>query len=743
MGLLTSEVISVVGLVGVSTYLIVAGGRQQLVQQAKSELAVTEIQYNIKINQMGFGFRGQSDNTAIVEATQLHANSIPLSSDLSQQVRTILQNEIQARDIEYATLVGRDLKIIVNANTDRSGDTFNPNNLVRRVLAQGIQIKTSEYVPATELTREGAPTKPTDPYVLIRYTVTPVQDPDTAAVIGALISGDVVNGKQAIAQDTVEALSGGYSALYLQTPSEDIVPIISFASAGEQSPNQVSTTRQNPVGVEETLLQAAIDASGETVTGRQQLGDKTYTMAAQAILNHDGDPVAVMVRGTSESALNALLGNNLLTQGVITLIAIAADIGLAVLLSLVLIRPIKRLQATARQYANGDLQQRAKIFAQDEVGQLTETFNQMASRLEQKNEMLEQQTLAQAALNTQLKAEVEERHRVDLELRKSEVQLRQKARMLEKTLNELKLAQVHMIQTEKMSGLGQLVAGVAHEINNPVSFIKGNLSHACDYIEGLLGLIKLYQHHFPNPPPEIQEEVEDLELDFLSEDLPKLLDSMRVGTRRIQEIVSSLRTFSRMDEAEFKAVDIHAGIDSTLLILQHRLKDQPEYPAIQVIKKYEELPLVECYASQLNQVFMNILANAIDALEEISLRRTFQINEDNPSQISISTTVLPSGWVEIAISDNGPGIPKSIQSSIFNPFFTTKPAGKGTGLGMSISHQIITERHGGHLKCVSVVGKGTQFIIQIPSQRRVQASALARGTGIEAQGKLPKPTGDL
>ncbi len=289
-----------------------------------------------------------------------------------------------------------------------------------------------------------------------------------------------------------------------------------------------------------------------------------------------------------------------------------------------------------------------------------------------------------------------------------------KARELEQTLQKLTSAQSQLVQGEKMSSLGQLVAGVAHEINNPVNFIYGNLSHANDYTQDLLNLIELYQKHYPDPVPEIQEEVEKIELDFLLEDLPKLLSSMKVGADRIQQIVASLRTFSRMDEAEMKAVNIHDGIDSTLMILQHRLKAKHNQPEIPLIKQYADLPLVECYAGQLNQVFMNVLSNALDALEERDLRRSADEMRQNPSTISITTEMPKPDRVIIRIADNGAGMPESVRNRLFDPFFTTKPVGKGTGMGLSISYQIVTDRHGGSLECTSSPGNGAEFAIEIP-----------------------------
>ncbi len=289
---------------------------------------------------------------------------------------------------------------------------------------------------------------------------------------------------------------------------------------------------------------------------------------------------------------------------------------------------------------------------------------------------------------------------------------------LDATLKRLQQTQMQMVQQEKLSSLGQLVAGVAHEINNPVSFIHGNLSHSQDYVRSLLALVRLYRRVYPNPPSEIETEIEDMDLEFLSTDLPKMLNSMTIGTDRIREIVLSLRNFSRKDEAACKSVDVHEGIDSTLLILQHRLKATHKRPAIEVIRDYDELPMIECYPSQLNQVFMNIFANAIDAVEETNAGRDYEEIEAEPNRITVRTSVVGEEWVKVAIADNGPGIPKRVRDRIFDPFFTTKPAGKGTGLGMSISYQIIAQHHQGKLLCFSEPNQGTEFTIQIPLQQQ-------------------------
>ncbi|MEG4996136.1 PAS domain S-box protein [Microcoleus sp. B4-D4] len=306
------------------------------------------------------------------------------------------------------------------------------------------------------------------------------------------------------------------------------------------------------------------------------------------------------------------------------------------------------------------------------------------------------------------------------ERKQAEAALRQAKEEAEVALKTLQQTQAQLIQAEKMSGLGQLVAGVAHEINNPVNFIYGNLSHTADYTQNLLKLIQVYQQTYPITT-HIQEKIEEFELDFISEDLPKILTSMKVGADRIRQIVLSLRNFSRLDEAEKKPVDIHEGIDSTLMILQNRLKAKPDRPTIEIVKDYGDLPLVECYAGQLNQVFMNILANAIDALENYNNQRSAKDIQKNPSRITIRTKLVRketgpghSQNVVIQIQDNGPGITETVIKQVFNPFFSTKPTGKGTGLGLSISYQIVVDKHGGSIQCFSQPYEGAEFRIEIP-----------------------------
>ncbi len=308
--------------------------------------------------------------------------------------------------------------------------------------------------------------------------------------------------------------------------------------------------------------------------------------------------------------------------------------------------------------------------------------------------------------------DITDRKQAEEALQKSEAQSREQSAQLAATIEELKTTHSQLVQSEKMSSLGLLIAGVAHEINNPVSFIHGNLAHLKDYTQDLFHLVELYQQHYPNPVAEIQQEREDNDLDFLAEDLPKILSSMSVGVDRICQIVQSLRNFSRHDDSQMKPVNLHEGIDSTLLILNHRLKGNGEMPPILIVKQYGNLPPVECFAGPINQVFMNILSNAIDALDDVNSQLTVEQISENTNQIKVCTEVVDN-FVEIKISDNGPGITEEVKQRIFDTFFTTKPIGKGTGMGLSISYQIIVERHNGELYCTSELGKGTEFTIKI------------------------------
>ncbi|MEM9089818.1 MAG: ATP-binding protein [Cyanobacteria bacterium P01_F01_bin.53] len=374
-----------------------------------------------------------------------------------------------------------------------------------------------------------------------------------------------------------------------------------------------------------------------------------------------------------------------------------------------------------------------------ELDVLADSFSLMAQQLQQTFCELE-------SLNEDLE------NRVDL-----------RTQELKHTLQELHRTQAQMLQNEKMSALGQMVAGVAHEVNNPINFIHGNLKHADDHVQDLLRLVDLYQQKQTQPDSDIDELVDSIELDFLSEDLPKLIASMRLGSERIREIVKSLRTFSRLDESDCKKADIHEGLDSTLMILQHRIKSKSAQPGVEIVKDYGDLPLIQCYPGQLNQVFMNILSNALDALEtkktlatkmvsattgsattgsatngsatmmdsgesisSKSLPTTKSLPATHPA-IRIQTRYLDEQWITITITDNGPGIPDDAKTSLFNPFFTTKAVGQGTGMGLAISHEIVTKRHQGTLSCQSQLGEETTFVIMIPKTQQHKPALTANG----------------
>ncbi|XQQ07102.1 MAG: ATP-binding protein [Leptolyngbya sp. IPPAS B-1204] len=393
--------------------------------------------------------------------------------------------------------------------------------------------------------------------------------------------------------------------------------------------------------------------------------------------------VAVVV---PESDFMAQINANTRTTITLCLVALAVATVLGIYTSRWIARTILRLGTASQAITAGNLNQQVQPSVIREVNSLAQSFNQMASQLQASFLALEQ-------VNTELEDRVEAR-----------------TAALTATLEELRRTQAQMVQSEKMSALGQMVAGVAHEINNPVNFIHGNVDHAQAYAEELLHLLQLYQHHYPKPVREIQTALDAADLEFIEQDFTQLLHSMQLGSQRISDIVQSLRSFSKLDEAGVKSIDLHEGIDTALLLLQHRLKPQPGRCKIQVIRDYQQLPLVECYPGQINQVFMNILNNAIDALEE-----AIYIESLIEPVIKIRTVASENEFVKIYISDNGIGINPAIVPRLFDPFFTTKPVGKGTGIGLSISYQIVTETHHGSLECNSEVGQGAEFVITIPT----------------------------
>jgi len=396
IALLASEFVSILG-IGIAGTLIVTNGlRNQLVEQVKSEVVVTDINYNIKVEQMGFGFRGQSDNPAIIKAAQIHGSGTVLDANLKTQVKQILANEIKARTIEYATLVGKDFKIIVNANANREGEVFNPGNLVNEVFKNHQQIKATRIVSWSELSRESPPLPEglTKQDALIRYTVTPVKNPSTKEVIGALISGDIVNGKDTIVRATLRATGNGYSAIYLRKNTEKFTLASSLEQGQKEDLNQSISNVELPKDIVKSLLTAAAESpEGKVVTGRLLIGKTIYTVAAKAIPNKIigeadkpriifGDqPVAILVRGTPETTLNQLLKQSLIAEILLVLVALVIIFIWAVILRRAIITPIEELQQTAQKFANGDRTSRSQVFATDEVGQLADTFNKMADSI--------------------------------------------------------------------------------------------------------------------------------------------------------------------------------------------------------------------------------------------------------------------------------------------------------------------------------------------------------------------------
>lgn len=329
----------------------------------------------------------------------------------------------------------------------------------------------------------------------------------------------------------------------------------------------------------------------------------------------------------------------------------------------------------------------------------------LAKNLANKNQLLQEKIAEKTALEKNLQ-------QLNQELEK---RVEKRTLQLQQALENLQETQLQLIQSEKMSTLGQLVAGVAHEINNPVSFIQGNLSHAESYLNDLLSVLQLYQEQFPSPGEAILNCIEDVDLEYVIEDFPRLISSMKVGVERISQISVSLRTFSRADSPSKIASDIHEGIDSALLILKHRLRGNEKHPPIEVVKKYGDLPLIPCYLGQLNQVFINIIANAIDAIEEACLQRTDEEIKVNSCQITIYTEVSDNqDCAIIRIKDNGLGMTEEVRSKIFDYLFTTKLGKKGTGIGLSICRQIVVEKHSGQLNCFSEPGVGTEFVIELP-----------------------------
>lgn len=458
-----------------------------------------------------------------------------------------------------------------------------------------------------------------------------------------------------------------------------------------------------------------------------QIDRKTGENIIYAPLNSRGNVVAIAkIQINSQYFQQAYL---VLTRIVLIglILAIIVCIAVANLLAKQIGVPINQLAKRSKTLAAGDLDTEIPgVDTGGELGQLASAYQEMAASLKSLVNDLENRVtertleldIARQTLEERVEQRTEELWQKNQELQTASEQLKQlnseltvKAEQLTEALSNLKKAQAQLIQTEKMSSLGQLVAGVAHEINNPINFIHANLSYVSTYSQDLLNIVKLYQQRYNDP--EIEKYIEEIELDFITIDLPKIISSMQSGSDRISQIVLALRNFSRLDEAEMKLVNLHEGINSTLLILQNRLHLGEQYPNIQVIKQYGYLPLIACYPRQINQVFMNLIANAIDAIKEAIENKSKEKSKPFTPTIIVQTQKIDAEWVKIRLWNNGPIIPANVISRIFDPFFTTKPVGKGTGLGLSACYQII-DKHGGTIDVTSDPEQGTEFVILLP-----------------------------
>lgn len=385
---------------------------------------------------------------------------------------------------------------------------------------------------------------------------------------------------------------------------------------------------------------------------------------------------------------------------VICALALAGSILLGILTTKAISRPVRRLADAAERFSVTRNRESLPQSPISELNALSESFDHMGQQLQ----------VSFAAL-AGAKLELEQ---ANLEL---EDRVRDRTRELTQAMDDLKSAEAQLIQTEKMSSLGQMLAGIAHEINNPTAFVHGNLDYVQEYMNGLLTLLNLYRQSYPNPTAEIAIYQDQLDLEFLLEDLPKVVGSMREGTERIRDIVRNLRNFSRIDGVEMQLVNLNEVLDSTLMILEHRLKGNGSHPPIQIVKHYSSSMIAECYPGWMGQVFVNLLSNAVDALDEaVAAGRC-----DRPEIIITTEVQSAERLMVIRVQDNGPGIPNHVKQRMFDPFFTTKPVGKGTGLGLAISYQIVTEKHRGRLLCNSDPSWGTEFVVMIPLQPSIGA----------------------
>lgn len=491
-----------------------------------------------------------------------------------------------------------------------------------------------------------------------------IVDPNTKEFLGVIKAGYKAEDLNFLAEELhkVELLGSEYLQIISITDGKNATVVTTM-----NSPESTNTDPLNLLGGDVLLQQAvryqALPQNKGAYTKSFVYGNRRFTLAR--LPDRDWIVVASIELAEVYESANQML----LIFGLMFFILATVASFIIIKFSRTLSNPLNQLAITAKQVTeSSDFNLRVPVTTRDEVGVLAVHFNRLI-------------------------------------------------RWIAKYTQELQETQTQLIHSEKMSSLGQMLAGIVHEINNPVNFVHGNIQHAGEYSQDLLKLIQIYQKHCPPLPPEVQERLEEIDPDFITQDFPKLLNSMQVGTERIIEIVNSLRTFSRLDEADMKQVDIHEEIESTLMILQSRLKDNKSSPRIQIIKDYGNIPSLECCPGQINQVLMNILANAIDAVKESSQSQkpvsTKEFQEREKPKICLQTKQKGKNCI-IIISDNGSGMSQEVKTRIFDPFFTTKSVGQGTGLGLSISYKIVVEKHQGKLECDSIPGQGTTFTITLP-----------------------------